>query len=83
MFLCNGIGSYKDHEPIKISLHITDVLSDQLKYRICLCALKMGNKVAGLIDEVHIGAKGPVALAIAPTEIRCTVIEDLMIPAYH
>jgi hypothetical protein len=41
MFLCNVIGGYKNHEPIKIILHNSDVLFDQLKYRNSHCALKL------------------------------------------
>ena len=45
--------------------------------------LKLGNKVTSFVDEAGIGAEEPVAPAIAPTEIQCTVIEDLTILVYY
>jgi len=81
MFLCDVTGAYKDHEK-KICLYICDVLFDHLKYRNIHFALKLGNMVACFIDEADIGADGPVAPAIAPTEIQCIVIENLMTPVY-
>ena len=80
MFLSNVIGGYKDHEPINISLCISDAMFDKLKYRNSYSALKLGNKVIGFIDESNIGAERPVAPTNAPIEIQCTVIEHLMIP---
>ena len=83
IILYNVIGGYKEHEPIKISLYISDVLFYHLKYRNSHCALKLGNKVTSFIDEAIKEAEGLEAPAILPTKIQCTVIEDLMIPVYH
>jgi hypothetical protein len=63
MFLCNVMGGYKDHEPIKISLYIFNVLFDQLKYCNSYYALKLRNKVIGFIDEACIGTEGPATPA--------------------
>ena len=54
MVLCNVIGGYKDHEPIKIGLYFVDVLFNQLKYRDSHSALKLGNKVTSFINEAGI-----------------------------
>jgi hypothetical protein len=45
MFVCNVISGNKEHEPIKISLFVIDILWDHLKYRNNYHASTMGNNI--------------------------------------
>jgi len=84
MFPCNIIDGYKDHEPIKIRLYVTDVLWDHCRYRNSYNALSMGNKliadIARLAGQASIGVMNDIAV---PTTVECPMIDDLMIPVHH
>ena len=87
MFPINAIDGYKDHEPIKIRLFVTDVLWDHCRYRNNYNALTMANKLIAdkanfdehLIVGVGLGAINPDAV---PTTVECPNIEDFIIPVY-
>jgi hypothetical protein len=87
MFPINIIDGYKDHEPIKIRLFVTDVLWDHCRYRYSYNALPMANKLIAdkaslyehLIGGVGLGAVNPDAV---PTTVECPNIDDLIIPVY-
>jgi hypothetical protein len=78
MFPINIIDCYKDHEPIKIRLFVTDVLWDRCRYRNIYNALTIANKLIAdradlnehLIGGVGLGAVNPDAI---PT-IRYSVL---------
>jgi len=83
VFLCNVIGGYKENEPIKISLYISNVLYDHLKYRNSYWALRLGIKVANLVDEATIEAEEPVAPPIVPVKVQVFVIDDFLILVHN
>ncbi len=84
MFPCNIIDSYKDHEPIKIRLYVTDVLWDHCRYCNSYNALTLGNKVTVDMDIlVRHNSVGVVNHVSAPTTVPCPVIEDFMILIYN
>ena len=84
MFPCNIIDGYKDHEPIKIRLYVTDVFWDHCRYRKSYNALSMGNKLVA--DRVKLSGQGSVGVVnhlATPTTVECPMIYDLMIPVHH
>ena len=70
------------NEPIKIRLYIFDVLYDSLKHRYNYGALKQGNNIISDIDEATIGAHGLLAPCFGPSHVRCTMVEDFLIPDF-
>jgi len=90
MFFCNVISGYKEHEPIKISLFVIDVLWDHLKYRNSYHTLTLGNKIlankltqtcANL--EIQHGGIGEVVPFVVPNTIQCPMLEEVSTEVHH
>jgi hypothetical protein len=90
MFICNGLSGYKEHEPIKISLLVIDVLWDILKYRNNYHALTLGNEI--LADkltqtcanlEIQHEGNGEVVPFVCPNIIQCPMLEEVTTKVHH
>ncbi len=84
MFPCNSIDGYKDREPIRVRLYVTDVLWDHCRYRNSYNTLTLGNKITADRNrlERH-NIVGFVNHFAAPTTVPCPMIEDFMIPFHN
>ena len=78
MCIRNVISGYKEHEPIKINLFVTDVLWDHLKYRNSYHALTLGNKILANKStqtcanlEIQHGGIGEVVPFVVLNTIQC------------
>jgi hypothetical protein len=90
MFVCNVISSYKEHEPIKINLFVTDVLWDHFKYRKNYRALTLVNTI--LVDkltqtcanlEIQHGGIGEVVPFVVLDTIQCPMLEEVTTKVHH
>ncbi len=76
MFPCAILDGYKDHEPIKIRLYVTDILWDHCRYRNSYQALQLGVKLAEKLNSL-------VMNHAIPNKIECPLIEELMLTAHN
>ena len=84
MFICNVISGYKEHELMKISLFVIDVLWDHLKYRNSYHALTLGNTIlankltqACANLEIQHGGIGEVVSFLIRNAIQCPMLEEV------
>ena len=91
MFLCNVILCYKKHEPIKISLFVTNILWNHLKYRNNYHALRLGNTIianrltqrcAANLENQR-GGIGEVVPSVVPNTIQCPMLEEFSTKVHH
>jgi len=85
MFIRNVISGYKEHEPIKINLFVTDILWDLLNYRNRYHALTLGNRMSAYRNnlENQQGGIGIIAPFVVPNTIQCIMIEEAFIINVH
>ncbi len=68
LFPCAILDGYKDHEPIKIRLYVTDILWGHCRYRNSYHALQLGVKLAERQNSL-------VTNHAIPNTINCPLIE--------
>ena len=90
MFVCDVISGYEEHEPIKTSLLVTDVLWDHLKYRNSYHELTLGNKIlaykltqACANLEIQHGGIREVVPFVVPNTIRCLMLDEVSTKVHH
>jgi hypothetical protein len=84
MFVCNVISGYKENEPIKINLYVTNSIWDHCIYRNSYHALSLGNKITAdraILENQQHGA-GVTNLSRSPATIPCPMIDDLLISVH-
>jgi len=90
MFICNVISGYKEHEPIKISLFVIDVLWDHLKYHNNYHALTLEDTI--LVDKlthtcanlkIQHGGIGEVVPFVVSNTIQCPILEEVFTKVHH
>jgi hypothetical protein len=82
-FFATALEIIKKHEPIQMSLYISDVRCNHLKQRNNYSTLRIKIKVTNLIDEAAIEAEGLVTPSIVPAQVKSSVINDFLIPVHN
>jgi len=90
MFLYNVTSGYKEHEPIKIRLCVTDVLWDHLKYHNTYHTLTLGNTIIAdklmrtcVNLEIQQGGTREIVPFVVSDTIQCPMIEEVPIIVHH